>query len=224
MSENNQSVKTGWSAVQVYTLSAICLLIGITMGYLFRGSNAPQAPAAAMPTTSSNPAGGLPANPSQPTPEAMKRMADKQVAPLLDQLKTNPKDAETLRKVAHYYMVSQQYKDAATYYGKETEVKPSADAYTQLGIADYYAGSTDEAINALNQALKIDPNYANALYNLGMLKWQVQGDSKGAVAEWEQLVKTNPKHPQIEQVKKLIAKAKQHENMPAGTKTDKPAM
>jgi cytochrome c-type biogenesis protein CcmH/NrfG len=57
-----------------------------------------------------------------------------------------------------------------------------------------------------------------------MLKWQVRGDVKGAIASWEKLVKTNPNHPQVEQVKKMIARAKEHEKMPAGTKTDKPAM
>ena len=50
MSDDIQTVKTGWSSVQVYTLSAICLLVGVTMGYLFRGSTAPQAPAAAVQT------------------------------------------------------------------------------------------------------------------------------------------------------------------------------
>jgi cytochrome c-type biogenesis protein CcmH/NrfG len=76
----------------------------------------------------------------------------------------------------------------------------------------------------LNRALQLDPKFASALFNLGMLKWQVQGDVKGAIASWEKLVKTNPNHPQVEQVKKMIARAKEHEKIPAGTKTDKPAM
>ena len=222
MSDNIQTLK-GWSSVQVYTLSAICLLIGLTMGYLFRGSTTSQAPGT-QTETGSKPAGKLPDNPTQPTPEAMKRMAEKQVEPLLEQLKSNPNDADTLGKIAHYYMVAGQTKDATTYYEKQVAAKPSAEAYTNLANAYYYGGQGDKAIEALNQALKLDPKSANALYNLGMLKWQVKGDTKGAIESWETLIKTNPNHPQVDKVKKLIAKAKEHANMPAGGKTDKPAM
>jgi cytochrome c-type biogenesis protein CcmH/NrfG len=222
MSDDNQSVKTGWSSVQVYTLSAICLLIGVTMGYLFRGSRAPQAPTPAAVQTQM-PA-GTPAAAAAPTPEAMKRMADKQVAPLLEQLNKNPKDTETLAKVASYYFVAGQFNDAAKYYDKAAEVKPTADALTKLSNAYYYGGAGDKAIDALNRALKLDPKSANALFNLGMLKWQVQGDTKGAIECWETLLKTNPNHPRRVQVEKMIARAKEHAKVAPGTKTDKPAM
>lgn len=229
MSDDNQTIKTGWSSIQVYTLSAICLLIGITMGYLFRGSKAPTGGSAPATVQTQMPAGGAeaggaPGAAAKPTPEAMKRMADKQVAPLLEQLKTNPKDADTLSKVAHFYVVAGQYEDAATYYEKTAEVKPTADVLTELSNAYYYGGSGDKAIDALNRALQIDPKFANALYNLGMLKWQVQGDTKGAIECWQTLLKTNPNHPQRAQVEKMIARAKEHEKNPAGAKTDKPAM
>ena len=237
MSDENQTVqptvKTGWSSVQVYTLSAICLLIGVTMGYLFRGSNAPRTPASAASAAvqeqmpSGNPAAGVPPGTTQPTDDDMKRMADKQVAPLLDQLKSNPKDADTLAKVAHFYLVAKQFGDAATYYEQANAAKPNPETLTQLSIAYYYSGTPDapaKTIDALNRALKIDPNYANALFDLGMVKWQDQGDTKGAIALWEKLVKTNPNHPRRAEVEKMIAKAKEHEKIPPGTKTDKPAM
>jgi cytochrome c-type biogenesis protein CcmH/NrfG len=220
MTDNTQALKGGWSSVQVYTLSAICLLIGITVGYLFRGSHA--RPAATAPGTIN--AGKLPDNPTQPTPEAMKRMADKQVAPLLEQLKSNPNDANTLGQVAHFYMVAQQYNDAATYYQKQVAVKPTAEAYTNLGNAYYYAGADDKAIDSLNNALKIDPKSVNALYNLGVLKWEAKGDTNGAIDCWQKLLKTNLDEKRRAQVEKMIARAKQHAKMPAGTKTDKPAM
>jgi cytochrome c-type biogenesis protein CcmH/NrfG len=224
MSDNNQTVQTGWSSVQVYTLSAICLLIGITVGYLVRGSTAAKAPTppAAMSQSAGEGTGGSMGQP--PTPEAMKRMADKQVAPLMEQLKSKPNDPEIMGKIAHYYMVASQYKDAAIYYEKTVAVKPTAENWTNLANAYYYSESPDKAMEALNQALKIDPKSADALFNLGVLKWQVQGDSKGAIQCWETLIKTNPNHPQLAQVKQMIAKAKQHANMPPGSKTDKPAM
>ena len=231
MSDDNQTVQPtaqkGWSSVQVYTLSAICLFVGVTMGYLVRGSTAPapQTPAAVQTqSASANPAGALPANASQPTPQDMKRMADKQVAPLLEQLKSNPNDVDILTKVAHFYLVAGQYNDSEKYYTQATTLKPTAEGYTELAIADYQGGAPDKAIDSLNRALKVDPKFANALYDLGMMKWQVQGDTKGAIECWETLLKTNPNHPRRAEVEKMIAQVKEHSKIAPGTKTDKPAM
>jgi cytochrome c-type biogenesis protein CcmH/NrfG len=226
MSDDNQTVKTGWSSVQVYTLSAICLLVGVTMGYLFRRSTAPKAPTAAVQTQTQagNPMGGAKATPALTTPEQLKQMADQQVAPLLEQLRQNPKDSATLTRIATYYLAARQFDESEKYFQKAVDVKPTADALTKLGNAQYFGGSSDKAIETFNKALQVDPKFANALYNLGMLKWQVQGDVKGAIACWEKLIKTNPNHPQRAQVEKMIARAKEHEKLPAGAKTDKPAV
>ena len=220
---NDTSTLKGWRSVQVYALSAICLIIGITMGYLVRGSTSGRAPSAGPAATGGNPAAGIPVGSSQPNVDDMKRMAEKQVAPLKEQLKSNPNDPELLAKIGHYYMVASQFKDAVPYYQKTVEIKPTAENWTNLGNAYYYAESPDKAIDALNQAIKLDPKSPDALYNLGVLKWQVQGDTKGAIQCWETLIKTNPNHPQLAQVKQMIAKAKEHANMPPGAKTDKPA-
>jgi cytochrome c-type biogenesis protein CcmH/NrfG len=151
-------------------------------------------------------------------------MADKQVAPLLEALKKQPKDADILIKVGSYYFAARQFDEAASYFEKAASVRPTADVLTKLANAQYYGGAGDKAMATLNRALQLDPKFANALYNLGMLKWQVQGDAKGAVESWEKLLKTNPNHPNRAQVERMIARAKEHEKMPAGTKTDKPAM
>jgi cytochrome c-type biogenesis protein CcmH/NrfG len=44
----------------------------------------------------------------------------------------------------------------------------------------------------LNQALRYDPKDANALFDLGMIRLQGKQDGKGAVAAWQQLLKSNP--------------------------------
>ena len=228
MSEENQSVKTNWTSVQVYAMSLLCLLVGVTMGYLLRGSTAAQASnpsitampqpkiPAGTPQMGGAPteAGGMPGA-AQPGPEQLKAMAEKKVAPLLETLKTNPNDTDTLTKVGMFYIAAGQFNESAQYFEKVTSIKPSADAWTKLANAQAYGGSADQAMASLNKALQIDPKFANALYNLGMLKWQAKGDVKGAVACWEKLIKTNPDHPQLDQVRKLIAHAKQQQGMPA---------
>jgi cytochrome c-type biogenesis protein CcmH/NrfG len=222
MSTDTSTLK-GWRSVQVYTLSAICLVVGITMGYLVRGSTAGKAPSTPAATIS-NPAAGIPVGSGQPSSADMKRMAEKQVAPLLEQLKSRPNDPELLAKIANFYMLGDQYAESAQYYEKLVAIKPAPEYYTALGTAHFYTNQPDKALDDMNKALQIDPKYADALYNIGMIKWRVQGDSKGAIAAWEKLIETNPKHPQLEQVKKMIAQAKKHESMPAGAKTEKPAM
>jgi cytochrome c-type biogenesis protein CcmH/NrfG len=154
----------------------------------------------------------------------MKRMTDNQVAPLLLVLKQNPKDTDTMVKVGGYYFAGRQFDNAARYWEMAASIKPSADALTKLANAQYYGGSGDKAIASLNQALQLDPKSADALFDMGMLQWQVKGDVKAAIASWETLVKTNPNHPQIQEVKKMIAKAKDHAKVPPGAKSDKPAM
>ena len=216
MSDETQTVKKSLSSVQVYTLSVVCLLIGITTGYLVRGSKAP--------ATAENPASAIAPTQMKFSDADMKRMADKQVAPLLEKLKDDPKNVELLNKVAHYYMMAKQFKDAATYYGKVVPLKPSAENLTNLANAHYYAGSGAEAMDALRRALTVDPNYPDALYNMGMLKWQLKGDTEGAIAAWEKLVKANPNHPGIEQVKKMIARAKEHAKVAPVKDPEKPAM
>jgi cytochrome c-type biogenesis protein CcmH/NrfG len=43
----------------------------------------------------------------------------------------------------------------------------------------------------------------------------VQGDTKGAIECWQKLLKTNPNHPQRDQVEKMIKVVNQHKDMPA---------
>jgi len=75
----------------------------------------------------------------------------------------------------------------------------------------FYQGDTDGAISQLQQALSYDPNDANALFNLGMIRLQAKNDSAGAITSWRQLLKLNPKLPKEKKdaVEKLIAEAQQ---------------
>jgi cytochrome c-type biogenesis protein CcmH/NrfG len=235
MSDEKRSIKTGWTSVQVYAMSVLCLIAGVTVGYLVRGSTAAQAAdtsasgvSQTQMTAMSGAQAGVPPNvtPEQMTPDQMKRMAEKQVAPLLEQLAKNPNDTDALIKVGGYYFAAQQFDVAVTYYEKAANIKQTADVLTKLSNAQFYAGAREQAIVTLNRALQIDPKFANALYNLGFLKWQVQGDMKGAIASWEKLLKvTDPNNPNRAGVEKMIERAKEHEKISAGNKKiDKPAM
>jgi cytochrome c-type biogenesis protein CcmH/NrfG len=55
--------------------------------------------------------------------------------------------------------------------------------------------------------LKADPDDANALFNVGMIRLQGKHDGVGAVAAWRQLLKTNPQLSEDRkvEVQKLMA-------------------
>jgi cytochrome c-type biogenesis protein CcmH/NrfG len=128
-----------------------------------------------------------------PTLEAMKQMADKQAAPLLEKLKSNPNDSALLVQVGAIYHSTHQFQQAANYYSQAVNADPKNVATrTKLASSLYRKGDVDGAIEQLNKALTYDPKDANALFDLGMIKLQGKGDNKGALQAWQRLLKTNP--------------------------------
>ena len=201
--------ESGWKAHHVYLMAVACLIIGVAVGYFLRGS---QSPASNIPTVSKMPE----AQPtSAPTPEQVKHMGNKMAEPILAELQKNPNDPELLSKAASIYFRSSQFPLAVEYYERALKVKPTAEGYVSLSNAYHYAENDNKALEALNKALEIDPKSANALFNLGMLDWQVKNDPQAAIAAWQRLLKLNPNHPRRAQVEMMIAKAKQHIDMPA---------
>jgi cytochrome c-type biogenesis protein CcmH/NrfG len=183
---------SAWQAKQVYAMAAICLVVGLAIGYLFRGSQSPAAPAQpAAQAEAAAPAGHMAGN--MPSLEQMKQMADKKAAPLLEKLKGDPNNSDLLIQVGNIYKSTHQFKEAGDYYGRVVQADPKNVAIrTELASCLYYNGDVDGAISQLQQALHYDPKDANSLFNLGMIKWQGKQDSKGAVAAWQELLKSNP--------------------------------
>lgn len=223
--EPSQDVRP-WNNVQVYSMATICLLLGVVAGYLLH------APVVANPIPNSgeySPASATPAASAetpQPMPSAadMKRMADKQVEPLLEQLKKNPKDAELLAKIGHSYLAAQQFQSAQQYLEQSAAVKPTPDTLNDLSYVYAKMGDIDKTIALLKQARALDPNYAPVLFNLGFFEWRGKSDPKAAIEAWQALLKVDPNNPKRAQVEQMIAQARKHLNLAPGTKTEKPAM
>jgi cytochrome c-type biogenesis protein CcmH/NrfG len=181
-------------AKQVYALAALCLVLGLAIGYLFHGPQE-QPPAARhiAPSASSSPSMGAVTGGHMPSLAAMKRMADQQAAPLLEKLGKDPNNTATLVQVGAIYHTSHQFKQAAVYYDKAVQIDPKNVANrTKLASSLYRDGDVDGALAQLNTALTYDPKDANCLFDLGMIKLQGKQDGKGALAAWQKLLKTNP--------------------------------
>jgi cytochrome c-type biogenesis protein CcmH/NrfG len=181
-------------APQVYAMAGVCLVLGLGIGYLMRSSQL-AVPKAQIAMSTSQQAHGAPRDFVHPRPslEQMRAMSDKQAAPLLEKLKNNPNDSALLVQVGAIYHTTHRFKEAAGYYQRALDTDPKNVAIrTKLASSLYRNGDIDGAIAQLNQALKYEPKDANALFDLGMIRLQGEGDGKGAIAAWQRLLKTNP--------------------------------
>ena len=220
--EPNQQASKSWNNVQTYTMAVICLVLGSVAGYLLHAPAVANA-GTATSVTAPNPA---PANPGPSMPSAMdmKRMADKTVAPLLEQLQKNPQDADLLAKIGRAYMAAQQYQSAQQYYERAAAIKPQAERLNELSFVYVKLGDLDKAIATLNQALKLEPRNGAILYNLGYFEWKGKADPQAAIAAWQAFLKADPKSPKRAEVEQMLAQAQKHLGIAPGTKTQKPAM
>ena len=220
-----QNSTTNWTGTQAYVLAIVCLVVGVAIGYLLRGSASPAATTTAVQTSAATPAGmGGMDGAQQPTPEQMKRMADKQAEPLLAQLKDKPTDPQLLYNIGNIYYDTQNYPEAIAYYEKSLAQNPkSPDVRTDMATAMFYSGDPDKALAEFDVVLKDNPNHANALFNQGMVRWKGKMDVAGAVASWKKLLQVNPIYERRAEVETFIAQAEKHANIKPGQKTDKPA-
>ncbi len=181
---------SGWQAKQVYAMAFVCLMAGLAIGYLFRGSQSPAPPP--QPVANVQPPAAA-TDAQMPGLEEMKQMADKKAAPLLEKLKNDPSNSDLLIQVAKIEVGTHQFKEAANYYGKALQVDPKNVAIrTEMASCMFYTGDVDGAISQLQVALHYDPKNVNSLFNLGMIKWQGKQDAQGALAAWQELLKSNP--------------------------------
>lgn len=218
MDESSNEVpkqSTLWKPAQTYALAAICLVIGLAIGYLVRGSAAPAAAtASAAPEAMPQQAQAATA-PQQrmPSLDQMKQMADKQAAPLLEKLKTDPNNADLLNQVGMMYRATHQFKAAIDYYQKSLAIDPkNIGARTDMASCMYYLGDIDGALAQLNKSLTYDPKHMGTLVNIGIIKWKGKDDVDGAVAAWQKALKLNPTAENKQLIEHMIAEAKQQQN------------
>ena len=210
-----------WTDVQAYLLAAVCLVLGVALGYLFRGSAAPvpgvaQASAASDGNAAQGQPGQAQPNQAQPAqvqmnPAQQKVMVDQAVAPLLATLKISPDDFNTITQLANLYYDGRQYPEAVKYYQLALKLQPTnADVLTDFGTSLWFLGDADGAIAEFQKALSYRPDHPGTLFNLGVVRWEGKLDPKGAVQAWEDLLRRNPNYPQKQEVQEYINRARQH--------------
>lgn len=200
----NQTNPSGgtWTNREAYLLALVCLIAGLLVGYILRGSSpAPGTSGGIAPT-----GGAAPSAPAaMPTAESLQPLAE----PLLAALKADPKNVDTLVQLGNLYYDHHIYPEAIEYYTRALEVRPNdVNVRTDLGTAFWYSGFPEKAITEYQKSLAMDQSHANTLFNLGIVRSEGLRDYTGAIAAWEQLLKANPQYPQRQHVLDLIEKAR----------------
>ena len=99
-------------------------MLGVALGYLFRGSASPVVATAQTSAAADGGAAQGQSTQAQLTPEQQKAMVDQAVAPLLATLKTSPDDFNTIVQVANLYYDGRQYPEAVKYYQLAVKSQP----------------------------------------------------------------------------------------------------
>ena len=206
----DSTATAGVPSSRAFSLAGAALVVGLALGYWFGPKPGVVPPPAVARPAAAAASMGMPGGHPMPTMEQMKAMADVKAAPLLEALKSKPKDPKLLAQVAALYASTHQFQAAVTYYQKSLEVDPkNVTTRTELASSMYYSGDVDGALGQLQQALKYKPADVNALFNLGMIKYKGKDDAAGAIAAWQELLKAHPDLDRKPAVEQLIAEAKQ---------------
>lgn len=200
----NSRSAAAWTSTQAYILAAFALLLGVAVGYLFRGSASPASAAVVTPAAQQSAA-------PQDSAASMQAAVAQAAAPLLEAVNKDPKDYDSLVKLGDLFYDGKQFASAIQYYERALQIHPeNPDVRTDMATAYWYSGDADKAVAAMETSLKYRPGHPQTLFNLGWVRWQGKADAKGAVQAWQELLKANPNYPQKEQIEQYIAKAKEH--------------
>ncbi len=206
-----------WTSQQALLLMALCLSMGIGGGWLIRDVQRPAQSEAARPPASA--ANASSAQTPAPASADLKTTADAEAAPLLQKLKSDPKNSDILTNIGNLYYDAQQYPAAIDFYQRALQSKPADVAVrTDMATAYWYLGNADSAIAEFNRALTYAPNNPNTLFNLGLVKWQGKHDSAGAIADWKKLLAENPSYTGKDKVQQQLDDVEKQVVAKSGTK------
>jgi cytochrome c-type biogenesis protein CcmH/NrfG len=195
-----------WRPKVVYGMATVCLLLGLALGYLLRGSESPAAKAGS--TTEPKTTEVSAQSAEMPSLEQMKAMANRKIEPLLAKLKSDPKNKDLLIEIASFYKSAHLFKEAADSLDRALQSDPKNIAIrTEMASCLYFDGNVDGALAALQESLRENPRDANALFNLGLIRWKGKNDAAGAIAAWRELLRTNPKLDKKPIVERMLAEA-----------------
>jgi hypothetical protein len=122
-----------------------------------------------------------------------------------------PEILQGMLQAARQSLMAGRYAEAIAAYQAVLKRDPkNVDALTHLGFGFIVAlgGHADTALETIDKALAVDPNYALAHYYRGQVLYEAKRDAAGAIKEWERFVALVPSGPEHDQVQALLKDAR----------------
>ena len=105
-------------------------------------------------------------------------------------------DAEHLESrvaLASLYFDAHSFDLAIPWYEEVLALTPDAvESSTNLGISYYYVGLPERSVEQLERSLEIEPDHAQTLVSIGIVKAFGLQDLAGATAAWERVLEVAP--------------------------------
>src|SRR5437764_10091928 len=135
-------------------------------------------------------------------------------AAILDETKVNALKAVAEREaknpkprveLANLYFDAEKFDEAIKWYEAALTLNPNdVNVSTDLGVSYYYTNNPDKALAQLDRSLKLDPNHAKTLLNIGIVKAFAKQDLEGASKAWQQVIQLAPDSPEGQAAKRAL--------------------
>ena len=194
--------RLGWlRSPPAIVASAVLLLAvgiggGVTVGRWFNETKGTGAPAGALRAT---PADSPSATMTGLELQMLQQAADREDAPI-----------PALLQLGHAALDGGRLDEARRAYQRVLAREPrNAEAITHLGSVRYQEGSVDDALVKVEEALRIDPTYIHAHWDRTQYLFYGKRDFPAAAKAAEAFLKVVPQGPDADNVRKLMAEARQ---------------
>ena len=143
------------------------------------------------------------------------------VAELTSGAAADAEDLEARVALANLYFDAHSFDLAIPWYEEVLALTPDAvESSTNLGISYYYVGSPERSVEQLERSLEIEPNHAQTLVSIGIVKAFGLQDLAGATAAWERVLEVAPDGAEARAARDALTRlTAAHENTDVGGQT-----
>ncbi|HTV55098.1 MAG TPA: tetratricopeptide repeat protein [Terriglobia bacterium] len=117
----------------------------------------------------------------------------------------NPSDPAPRLKLANFLYDRQRWAEAIPWYRQALQLSPrNVDAMTDMATCSFNLGQFAQAINELDEGLKIDPQHQPTLFNLIVVNLEGAHNVAAARRAWKRLNAMNPAYPHLAELKQRL--------------------
>jgi len=124
--------------------------------------------------------------------QIMQKKYDEALIVLKHAMNVYPGSYKIFNNIGKAYFFEGKYDSSIIGFNRTIEIKPSEDSYNLRAMAKYHLSDYTGALNDLNSALQIKPDFRDALTNRGITKIELK-DYQGAVADFNIILSINPR-------------------------------